>query len=208
MGITHLDCVTRVLPEKLVHKNVHTDACLNYGYEKYSLQQFLLVLLTYQKKRVCIAKSPEELDELDNACADIFKSNIIERHTLRPQRILSVDKLCLAEFVAYYNKKYSKDYQETAGSQPEVLTDDVIELHHNCGPDTSPPEKIRLMNTNEVMKCRKVKAVIRYHKSNKTKEPELYFHHLLMLYFPWRDETSLLGRQVVKHMLLNSMNIK
>ena len=26
-----------------------------------------------------------------------------------------------------------------------------------------------------------------------TKEPELYLHHLLMLYFPWRDETSLLG---------------
>ena len=102
------------LPEKLVHKNVYTDASLNYGYEKYSLQEFLLVL-TYQKKRVCIAKSPEELDELDNALsAYIFKSNIIERYTLRPQRILSVDKLCLAEFAAYYNKEYSKDYQETA----------------------------------------------------------------------------------------------
>ena len=49
------------------------------------------------------------------------------------------------------------------------------------------------MNTNELMKCRKVKAVIRYHKPNKTKEPELYFHHLLILYFPWRDERSLLG---------------
>ena len=49
------------------------------------------------------------------------------------------------------------------------------------------------MNTNEVMNCRKVKAVIRYHRPNKTKEPELYFHHLLMLNYPWRDERSLLG---------------
>ena len=49
------------------------------------------------------------------------------------------------------------------------------------------------MKTNEVMKCRKVKAVIRYHKPSKTKEPELYFHHLQILYFPWRDERRLLG---------------
>ena len=89
--------------------------------------------------------------------------------------------------------KNTKDSQETVDAQPEVLTDNVIELHHNCDPDTSPPDKITLINTNEVMKCRKVKAVIRYHKPNKTKEPELYFHHLLMLYYPWRDEKSLLG---------------
>ncbi|CAB4039510.1 ATP-dependent DNA helicase PIF1 [Paramuricea clavata] len=43
------------------------------------------------------------------------------------------------------------------------------------------------------MKCRKVKAVLRYHTPNKTKEPELYFYHLLMLYFPWREETQLLS---------------
>ncbi len=43
------------------------------------------------------------------------------------------------------------------------------------------------------MKCRKVQAVIRYHTPNKTKEPELYFHHLLMLYLPWRAESELLS---------------
>ena len=112
------------------------------------------------EKRVRIAKSPEELDKLDNESTDIFKSNIIDRYTLRPQCIPSVDKLCLAEFAAYYYKEYRKDSQETADAQPEVLTDDVIELHHNCDPDTSPPDKIRLMNTNEVMKCRKVKELL------------------------------------------------
>ena len=43
------------------------------------------------------------------------------------------------------------------------------------------------------MKCRKVKAVLRYHTPNKKKEPESYFHHLLMLYYPWRDETNLIA---------------
>ena len=43
------------------------------------------------------------------------------------------------------------------------------------------------------MKCRKVQAVIPYHTPNKRKEPELYFQHLLMLYFPWQNEMELLN---------------
>ena len=45
------------------------------------------------------------------------------------------------------------------------------------------------------MKCRKVRAVIRYHTPNKAKEPEKYFHHLLILYHPWRQQTELLGEE-------------
>lgn len=46
------------------------------------------------------------------------------------------------------------------------------------------------------MKCKRpVKAVIRYHTPNKTKEPDRYFHHLLMLYYPWRQETELLENE-------------
>ena len=56
-----------------------------------------------------------------------------------------------------------------------------------------PSKTIKLINTNEYMKCRKVKAVLRYHTPNKTKEPESYFHHLLMLYYPWRDESNLMA---------------
>ena len=40
------------------------------------------------------------------------------------------------------------------------------------------------------MKCRKIRAVIRFHTPNKQKEPEKFFHHLLMLYFPWRNELA------------------
>ena len=55
------------------------------------------------------------------------------------------------------------------------------------------PKTIKLLNKNEHMKCRKVKAVLRYHTPNKRKEPELYFHHLLVLYYPWRDENNLIA---------------
>ena len=62
------------------------------------------------------------------------------------------------------------------------------------GPDLRLP-KIELLNSNEVMKCSKSKAVLRYHTPNRTKEPEKYLHHLLMLYYPWRSEDTLIGRE-------------
>ena len=104
--------------------------------------------------------------------------------------------MCLAEFAAYCYKDYKSDVSETMEAQPEILSDGIIaQLHQNLNHSTSLPGKIRLMNGKEVMKCRKVKAVIRYHTPNKTKEPEKYFHHLLMLYYPWRQETELLGNE-------------
>ena len=70
-----------------------------------------------------------------------------------------------------------------------------VQSSTNTDVTTLLPPKIKILNTNEVMKCRKTKAVVRYHTPNKTKEPEKYFHHLLMLYYPWRNEDSLLGTE-------------
>ena len=58
------------------------------------------------------------------------------------------------------------------------------------------------------MKCRKVKAVIRYHTPSKTKEPEKYFHHLLMLYYPWRYENELLGSDQNYVSKFNEQNVQ
>ena len=58
------------------------------------------------------------------------------------------------------------------------------------------------------MKRRKIGAVIRYHRPNKTKEPELFFHHILMLYYPWREESSLLGRDNSYASKLNEPGVK
>ena len=122
-----------------------------------------------------------------------YSSNIIERYSIRPDSISVVDKLCLAEFAAYYYKDYRKDSDETNDAQPNVLTDEVIHTQHSILQDISLPSQITLMNTKEKMKCRKVKAVIRYHTPNKTKQPECYCNHLLMLYYPWRNESDLMA---------------
>ena len=52
---------------------------------------------------------------------------IIQRYSIRPTSIPAVHNLCLAEFAAYYYKDYKIDCSETTDSQPDVLTDDLIE---------------------------------------------------------------------------------
>lgn len=51
------------------------------------------------------------------------------------------------------------------------------------------------MNINEVMKCRKIRVVVRFYILNKIKEFENYFYYLLMFYFLWREENSLFGKE-------------
>jgi hypothetical protein len=152
----------------------------------------IFVSTDFAENRVRVTKTQRELDELDDDSTDIFKSNIIVRYSDRPRSIPAVNNMCLALFAANYFKDYKSDFHEVSDSQPQILSDNFIESQNI--ENTGLPDRIKLMNTKEVMKCRKVKAVIRYHIPNKRKEPEKYFHHLLMLYFPWRNEQELLGQ--------------
>ena len=142
------------------------------------------------QERLRIAKCQQELEELDDDSTDIFKSNIIERYSDRPY---TVEHLCLAEFAAHYYKEYKKNPDEENDVQPNVLSDDLVESQHVQASDSVLPKTIKVTNSKEIMKCRKIKAVIRFHVPNRTKEPEK-FYHLLMLYLPWRKETELQGR--------------
>ena len=114
---------------------------------------------------------------------------------IRPNTIPAVDNLCLAEFAAYFYKEHQTDCIDDA--QPQTLSEDATELHvqlsTNSGVTSQLPPRIKLLKTNKVMKCRKSKAVIHYHTPNKTKEPEQYFHHLLIPYYLWQNEDSLLS---------------
>ena len=179
--VSSQECVYRCMPELWLRK---------------VFPKTVFVSTDLPDNRIRVAKSKIELDELDEDSTDIYKSNIIERYSIRPNKIPIIDNLCLAEFATYYYKEYKNDC-ETSDAQPEILTDDVIESHvqftTNADVINYLPSKIRLINTNEVMKCRKTKAILRYHRPNKVKEPEKYFHHLLMLYYPWRNEDSLIG---------------
>ena len=56
------------------------------------------------------------------------------------------------------------------------------------------PKTIPLMSSNENLKRRKIKCVVRYHTPNRFTNSEAYAHHLLMLFFPFRKELDLISR--------------
>ena len=60
----------------------------------------VFVSTDFPEKRVRVAKTQEELSELDDDSTDIFKSNIIQRYSIRPTSIPVVENVCLAEFAA------------------------------------------------------------------------------------------------------------
>ena len=164
--VSSQECVYRCMPELWLRK---------------IFPATVFVSTDLPNNRVHVIKSREDLADLDDESTDVFKSNIIERYLLRPTSIPIVNSLCLAQFAAYYFKDYRKGCEETSDSQPEILTDTIAELQHTLPNNEILPHQIRLIKTNEIMKCRKIKAVVRYHTPNKKKEPEKYFHHLLML---------------------------
>lgn len=85
----------------------------------------IFVNTKFSDKLLRVARSQQELDELDDESTDIYKSNIIEQYSLRPAHVKSVNDMYLAEFAAYYYKDYKTDHCETVDAQPEVLSDDI-----------------------------------------------------------------------------------
>ena len=72
--------------------------------------------------------------------------------------------------------------------EPVVFNDELMELNHG---ESRYPDKIELMtHNNENLKCRKVRAVLRY-QPNPQKSIEQYAHHLLFTFYLFRDEVYL-----------------
>ena len=180
--VSSKECVYRCLPELWLRKTFPGTIFIN---------------TSLPECRIRTMKSREKIAELDDDSTDIFNSNIIERYCERPNRTLmngiyaQVDALCLAEFASYYYKQYLRKEDEDNDNQPVILSDEALENHHESS--LMFPKTLKLMSRKETMKCRKVRAVIRFHTPNKTTEPEKYFHHLLMLYLSWRKESDLIG---------------
>ena len=47
------------------------------------------------------------------------------------------------------------------------------------------------MSSKESLKLRKEKCILRYYIPNQTTQPEEYAHHMLFMFFPFRNESDL-----------------
>jgi len=78
-------------------------------------------------KRYRICKSEKELSELPPDSTNVFKTNMLDRYIDRPSAAFKggqcfvIDKLCFAEFLAYYALDTSKKSDIENDYQPEVL---------------------------------------------------------------------------------------
>ena len=103
---------------------------------------------------------------------NIFQKSLLDRYIHRPAQFEDVS---YAEFGANYTVIYSEKNQDDSLSS--VMND----------ADAVSPQKIKLTDNFGAMHKRNHEAIIRFHKPNKEKT---FFQTKLMLYLPWRDETS------------------
>ena len=118
------------------------------------------------ENRLKMTKKNQDLKQLDEHSTDIFLRNLIDRYADRSY-VDNVNNLCLAKFTACYYKvtKYDSEYEDPANdNQPQFLTVDVTESQYE--EDTSLPQKINLISSKEVMRKRKVRAVVCFRKFN------------------------------------------
>ena len=137
----------------------------------------------------------EELDELPDDSTDIFKKNMLDRYTYRPDshfqngKYAILENFCFAEFLSYYYVESKID--ETSNyndSQPVVLNNELVEGNHES---CIYLKSVLLMSSNKKLKCRTVRAILRYHEPNPDIYPEKYAHHLLFIFYPFRNEGNL-----------------
>ena len=99
-----------------------------------------------------------------------------------------LDEMCYAEFLSNYSLENLKTNQYN-GSQPEIL-DDLLRSSKSVE-QSDLPKSFPLMSSKESLKLRKEKCILRYHIPNQTTQPEEYAHHMLFMFFPFRNESDL-----------------
>lgn len=193
-----------------VSKQESVYRCLPMLYLRKIFPGTLFVDTNLKDDRVRMLRSRAELEELEPDSSDIYCSGIHAKYADRPTvqfklgKFAAVDKICLADFASMYYRFYGKTgvYEYLTDYQPSTL--DEYDEDHNEEEDVADdeddlnsrallPDKFPLMSSKVVYTLRRVPGVIRFHKFNFEKEPEKFYHHVLLLYLPWRCETELIG---------------
>ena len=99
-----------------------------------------------------------------------------------------INSQCFAELLSFHYLQSKSKPELHNDSQPVVLDDELMKTNHLYFKFM---KTIPLMSSKEKLKCRKVKAVLRYHVPNANKNAEEFAHHLLFLFYPFQHEGEL-----------------
>ncbi|KAK3098765.1 hypothetical protein FSP39_022868 [Pinctada imbricata] len=134
----------------------------------------LFIPTGYKNQITRMIKPRYVLEKMKDDDTDIFVPNIIDKYVARPAKL---EKMCLAEFSSIYvsGKKKAKDNDGTIDENDDVHTNEQIKLKDNLG----------------ILCRRKTPFVLRDYPVSKERDSEKFFHRLLLLYLPFRDESEL-----------------
>ena len=133
-----------------------------------------------QNERVTMTKPLASIQELENDEEDVYLINLIDRYAARPDQL---ENMCLAEFAANYDVKYSKTSEEENDHTPKPQQQEKAQQGIT----------INLKDGLGKMQKRSREAIIRFPKHNIEKDSEKYYRAKLMLYYPWRQENNIMG---------------
>ena len=135
-------------------------------------------------ERTFVLKSMEQIKKMDPESTDVMSSNALTAYKQRSQKHFS--NYTLADFVSeitisFPNTKAREDYYE-------ANTDDYP-LEEMEDENSQGQLLLQLRNGTKFIK-RSVPRIIRYVNYNRDKDPENYFRERLMLFYPWKNETT------------------
>ena len=146
------------------------------------------------EKRFRIFLSENEISDLPEDSKNLFKRNMVDRYIDRPDmtsfggKYSLLNSFCYAEFLRFYYLAPNAKFKEN-DYQPEELVDELMEEIDNI--DHIYPKVIPLMLSKEKLKCRKIPFVLQFYVPNEQTQPEEYAHHMLFMYYPFRNENDL-----------------
>ena len=145
------------------------------------------------EERTHILKDQASLENMSPDSTDIEASNDIARYAKRPKRL---EKLCLADYVSKLTVIFPKGmrdddkYEENLDDQFEDINDnDCTEGGDTCKDDTNDLPTITFRN-GIVYRRRKTPRVIRFVKYSRDGDYENFCRERLMLYHPWKNEST------------------
>ena len=155
-----------------------------------SSRDFQFISTSPPDERTFLLKKLDKLKELPDNSPDIESDNIIRRYQRRPK---TLDKLCLADFVAWRN--YVSNEPSVTGLDefiPETNFDDNTDEDPgsiNINELECKPVEYKLKRGLKLVKRKHPKIIrsVRYHRD---KDTENHYREQIMLYTSWRNENT------------------
>ena len=144
-------------------------------------------------KRTFLLKKSSALEKLSPNSTNIESDNDIKRYSMRPK---ALENWCLADYVSQLEIQFPRKMNESESGCEDDSTDEDSEIEESF--ESSGKINITLKN-GITIKQRNSFHVIRYVRFNKKTDSENFYRERLMLFYPWRNETTDLKKNYATH---------